>query len=683
MINLTINGKNVVAPDGCTIMEAAAYNQIQIPGLCHLENIHSIGSCRICVVEVEGAKNLQASCITKAKDGMNIKTNSARVKKARKVLYELLLSDHNRDCLSCKRNTTCELQALGKLLGVEESRFEGERSSDEIDASVSITRDLSKCVLCRRCVTICNEIQGTGILNPQNRGFSTTIGPGMDLPLGSVNCAFCGQCTTVCPVGALKETSSINKVWEALHDPNKRVVAQVAPAIRVAIGEEFGLPAGTRCTGKLASALYRLGFDDIFDTNWAADLTIIEEGTELLNRVKSAVRSGESVLPMITSCSPGWIKFIEHTFPEQLPHLSTCKSPHTMLGAVVKSYYAEKIGVKPEDMFVVSVMPCTAKKFEISRADMKNDGLPNVDAVLTCRELGDMIKEAGIDFVNLPDREFDAPLGMSTGAADIFGLTGGVMEAALRTVYELVTGRELPFENLHVTPIVGLEKIKEASIKIENPLPAYSYLDGLEVKVAVTSGLKNAKILLDQIANGKSPYHFIEVMGCPGGCITGGGQPRSADPDVRMKRMQALYEEDEGKALRKSHENPYIVSFYEEFLGEPNGHIAHELLHTTYVKRGKYNEYTDETFVLDVPVRKKQEIQRKIHAPKVTEERSVSASFREDPVSIRVLNLEAENKSLKNELEDTLETVDILKRVIADYTKKWQGDNSPGSSKRK
>lgn len=683
MINLTINGKNVVAPDGCTIMEAAKYNQIQIPGLCHLENIHSIGSCRICVVEVEGAKNLQASCITKAKDGMNIKTNSARVKKARKVLYELLLSDHNRDCLSCKRNTTCELQALGKHLGVEESRFEGERSSDDIDASVSITRDLSKCVLCRRCVTICNEIQGTGILNPQNRGFSTTIGPGMDLPLGSVNCAFCGQCTTVCPVGALKETSSINKVWGALHDPNKRVVAQVAPAIRVAIGEEFGLPAGTRCTGKLASALYRLGFDDIFDTNWAADLTIIEEGTELLNRVKSAVRGGESVLPMITSCSPGWIKYIEHTFPEQLPHLSTCKSPHTMLGAVVKSYYAEKIGVKPENMFVVSVMPCTAKKFEISRADMKNDGLPNVDAVLTCRELGDMIKESGIDYVNLPDREFDAPLGMSTGAADIFGLTGGVMEAALRTVYELVTGRELPFENLHVTPIVGLEKIKEASIKIENPLPAYSYLDGLEVKIAVTSGLKNAKILLDQIANGKSPYHFIEVMGCPGGCITGGGQPRSADPDVRMKRMQALYEEDESKALRKSHENPYIVSFYEEFLGEPNGHIAHELLHTTYVKRGKYNEYTDETFVLDVPDRKKQEIQRKVPEPKVTGERTVSASFREDPVSIRVLNLEAENKSLKNELEDTLETVDILKRVIADYTKKWQGDNSPGGSKRK
>ena len=683
MINITINGINVSAPDGSTIMEAAAYNQIQIPSLCHLENIHSIGSCRICVVEVDGAKNLQASCITKVREGMNIKTNSARVKKARKVLYELLLSDHNHDCLSCKRNTTCELQELGKLLGVEESRFEGERSSDSVDASVSITRDLSKCILCRRCVTVCNEIQGTGILNAQNRGFSTTIGPGMDLPIGSVNCSFCGQCTVVCPVGALKETSSINKVWEALHNPNKRVVVQVAPAIRVAIGEEFGLPAGTRCTGKLANALSQLGFDDIFDTNWAADLTIIEEGTELLNRITNAATGKESILPMITSCSPGWIKYIEHTFPEQLPHLSTCKSPHTMLGAVVKSYYANRLGINPEDMFVVSVMPCTAKKTEIARSDMMNDGLPNVDAVLTCRELGDMIKEAGIDFANLTDRDFDAPLGMSTGAADIFGLTGGVMEAALRTVYELITGRELPFENLHVTPIVGLDKIKEATIKIENPLPDYSLFDGVEVKIAVTSGLKNAKVLLDQIVAGKSPYHFIEIMGCPGGCITGGGQPRSTDPDIRMKRMKALYNEDESKTLRKSHENPYIISFYKEFLGEPNGHTAHELLHTTYVNRGKYNEYTEETFELEVPYKKKQQAKEKTYSFAASGDKNATAIMREAPEQIRILNLEAENKKLKSELEDTLETVDILKRVIADYTKKWQGENSPGGSKKK
>jgi NADP-reducing hydrogenase subunit HndD len=670
MLNLTINGRAVTAPEGSTIMEAAKYNNIQIPSLCYLENVHSIGSCRICVVEVEGAKNLQASCITKAVDGMVIKTNSERVQKARKVLYELLLSDHNRDCLSCKRNTTCELQALGKKLGVEETRFDGERLSDPLDVSVSITRDMSKCILCRRCITICNEIQGTAILNAQNRGFATIIGPGMSLPIGSVNCAFCGQCTVVCPVGALKETSSIEKVWAAINDPNKRVVVQVAPAIRVAIGEEFGLEPGTRCTGKLASALSLMGFDDIFDTNWAADLTIMEEGTEFLTRVKNALTGRKSVLPMITSCSPGWIKYIEHTFPERLPHLSTCKSPHTMMGAVVKSYYAEKLGIDPKDMFVVSVMPCTAKKFEIARPEMQNNGVPNVDAVITTRELGDMIKEAGIDFVNLPDREFDVPLGMSTGAADIFGLTGGVMEAALRTVYEIVTGRELPFENLHVTPIVGLDTIKEATIRIENPLPEYSFLDGLEVKVAVTSGLKGAKILLDQINAGKSPYHFIEVMGCPGGCITGGGQPRSSDPDVRLKRMKGLYEEDENKQYRKSHENPYIISFYKEYMGEPNSHRAHELLHTRYVKRGTFNEYTDETFVLEIPEQIKP---RSVGIPSVAprpEEMSIPVRSREEPESVRILSLEAENKSLRKELEDTLETVDILKRVIADYAQR-------------
>ncbi len=667
MLNLTINGKMVTAPEGSTILEAAKYNHIQIPTLCHMENIHSIGSCRICVVEVKGAKTLQASCMTKAVDGMVINTNSERVKKARKVLYELLLSDHNRDCLSCKRNTTCELQALGKMLGVEESRFDGEQSADPLDVSVAITRDMSKCILCRRCITVCNELQKTGILNAQNRGFKTVIGPGMDLPIGSVNCTFCGQCTVVCPVGALKETTSTERVWSAIHDKNKRVVVQVAPAIRVAIGEEFGLPAGTRVTGKLANALSHMGFDDIFDTNWAADLTIIEEGTEFLSRVKKALTGEKSVLPMITSCSPGWIKFIEHTFPEQLPHLSTCKSPHMMMGAVVKSYYADKLGINPEELFVVSVMPCTAKKFEIARNEMKNNGLPNVDAVITCRELGDMIKEAGIDFVHLPDREFDAPLGMSSGAADIFGLTGGVMEAALRTVYELVTGRELPFDKLHVTPIVGLDNIKEASIRIEDPLDAYSFLDGIEVKVAVTSGLKGARTLMEQVVAGKSPYHFIEVMGCPGGCITGGGQPRSNDPDVRAKRLQNLYDEDESKAIRKSHENPYIISFYKEYLGDPNGHLAHKLLHTHYVKRGKHNEYTDESFVVDVQKKEKQNFSGKPEIPNL-ERKPADSRSHEELESVRVLNLEAENKKLKHELEDTLETVDILKRVISDYT---------------
>lgn len=668
MLNLTINGRAVTAPEGSTILEAARYNHIQIPSLCYLKDIHAIGSCRICVVEVDGAKTLQASCITKATEGMNIKTNCERVQKARKVLYELLLSDHNRDCLSCRRNTSCELQGLGKLLGVEESRFDGERLEDPLDISISLTRDMSKCILCRRCITVCNEVQGTGILNAQNRGFATVVGPGMDLPIGSVNCAFCGQCTVVCPVGALKETSSTEKVWAALNDPKKRVVAQVAPAIRVAIGEEFGLPPGSRVTGKLARALEYLGFDDIFDTNWAADLTIMEEGTEFLTRVKNAFTGGQSVLPMITSCSPGWIKYIEHTYPDQLPHLSTCKSPHTMLGAVVKSYYADKLGIDPGEMFVVSVMPCTAKKFEIGRPEMQNDGYANVDAVITTRELGDMIKEAGIDFVNLPDREFDAPLGMSTGAADIFGLTGGVMEAALRTVYELVTGRELPFEKLHVTPIVGLDKIKEAVIKIEDPLPEYAFLNGIEVKVAVTSGLKNAKVLLEQIRTGKSPYHFIEVMGCPGGCITGGGQPRSDDPEVRLKRMKNLYDEDESKALRKSHENPYILSFYKDFLGVPNGHLSHELLHTHYVRRGKFNEYTDETYVISAaPEKKAQKIDKLVTRP---QEKTAPARPREEPESLRILNLQAENRNLKSELEDTLETVDILKRVIADYAQR-------------
>lgn len=600
-VNLTINNIPISVPEDLTIIEAADNNGISIPNLCYMKNLHQFGSCRICVVEVEGARTLQAACVTKVQEGMKVKTNSEKVRKARRVLYELILSDHSKDCLSCTRNQSCELQKLGKTLGVESSRFEGERSMWHTDASVSITRDMSKCILCRRCVTVCNDIQQTCILNAQNRGFDTEIAPSMCLPIGTVNCAFCGQCTVVCPVGALKETSSTQKVWDAIADPNKRTVVQVAPAVRVALGEEFGMETGARVTGKMAAALHRLGFDDIFDTNFTADLTILEEGTEFLGRVSNALQKKEAVLPMITSCSPGWIKYVENHFPDQLDHLSTCKSPHTMLGALAKSYYAEKIGKTAKDMFVVSVMPCTAKKFEIARSEMQNDGYPNVDAVLTTRELAEMIHSAGIDLVNLAEEDFDNPLGMSTGAADIFGLTGGVMEAALRTVYELVIGKELPFEGLHVTPIVGLDQIKEAAITIENPLPEYKFLDGVTVRVAVTSGLAGAKKLMEQIQKGESPYHFIEIMGCPSGCIMGGGQPRSADPDVRKKRLNALYIEDESKTLRKSHDNPFVQSLYKEYLGKPNGHRSHELLHTHYVKRGQYNQFNDETF--EVPTK--------------------------------------------------------------------------------
>lgn len=606
MMNLTINNKKISVNPGMTILEAAKENNILIPTLCHLEGVHKYGSCRICVVEVEGQKNLQASCITPVTEGMVVHTNSKRVRDARKVIFELLLSDHPKDCLKCSRNQSCELQKLGELIQIDESRFEGERSKVLIDdSSPAISRDATKCILCRRCVTVCNEIQGVGILNPQYRGFSTVISPG-DLPLNSSACTFCGQCVAVCPVDALKEKDETQKVWDALIDPNKKVFIQTAPAIRAAISEEFGYEPGNCFTGKMVSALKEMNFDYVFDTNFGADLTIMEEGTELLKRLTQAfylqgeitkeqlqkvgfnVPEEEPVLPMITSCSPGWINYIEHFYPEQLGNLSSCKSPHMMLGALVKSYFAPIKDMEPKDVFVVSVMPCTAKKYEITRPEMENNGYPNVDAVITTRELGKMIKDAGVDFKNLPDMEFDNPFGESTGAADIFGAPGGVMEAALRTVYEIVTGEELPFEKLHVKPIQGLEMIKSAEFTIKAAKPEWEFLNGVTLKIAATSGLKGASILLDEIKSGKSQYHFIEVMACPGGCISGGGQPRMTNNETRLKRIKALYAEDEGKTMRKSHDNPYIKKIYKEYLGKPLGHKSHELLHTTYTKKSRY-----------------------------------------------------------------------------------------------
>ncbi len=590
-VSLTINNKNVSVDAGTTVLEAATMNHIVIPHLCFLEGVHQAGACRICVVEVEGAKNLQASCMVEVKDGLVVRTNTERVKRARRMLFELMLSDHPRDCLACARNQNCEFQRLAELIQISEDRFEGEKSHPFVDgSSPSVHRETGKCILCRRCVTVCNEVQGVGVLGVQNRGFKSVVGPADGLPLGSVNCANCGQCTVVCPVGALVEKDATEPVWKALHDPQKRVVVQTAPAIRAALGEEFGYPAGTLVTGQMASALRELGFDDVFDTNFAADLTIVEEGHEFLKRAKAALTGGSAVLPMLTSCSPGWIKYIEHEFPQLLPNLSSCKSPHMMLGALAKSYYADKVDTKRDDMYVVSVMPCTAKKYEIGRPETFHEGRPNVDAVLTTRELARMIKEAGIQFAVLPEGRFDDPMGESTGAADIFASTGGVMEAALRTVYEVVTGREVPFQKLDITPVRGFAQVKEASFTIENVKPGFEFLEGFTVRVAVTSGLAGAKKLMRQIADGTSPYHFIEVMACPGGCISGGGQPRPTSRAIREARMRAIYAEDAGKARRKSHENASLIKLYEEFLGEPLGHNSHELLHTTYVARGRFNQ---------------------------------------------------------------------------------------------
>ncbi len=586
---LTIDDIRTEVPPGTSVLDACRQAGINIPTLCHLEGVQTIGACRLCLVEIEGARTLVASCVQPATDGMVVKTTTPRVRRARRAVLELLLSEHDGDCQACVRSADCELRNLAYSMGIDEITYTGERTSKMIDTSTpALVRDTGKCVSCRRCVAACNDIQGVGALFPQGRGFTTVIGPAFASNLSDVVCVQCGQCAAVCPVGAITERSAIDLAWAALDDPTKHVVVETAPAIRAALGEEFGYEPGTRVTGKMVAALRRLGFDGVFDTNFTADLTILEEGTELLTRLKKALVDGEQVaLPMFTSCSPGWINYMEHFNPDMLANLSTCKSPQQMFGAVAKTYYAKKLGLKPEDVVVVSVMPCTAKKFECERPEMVDSGVKDVDMVLTTRELARMIKQAGLDFANLPDEQQDAPLGISTGAADIFANTGGVMEAALRTAYEIVTGKPFPFENLHVTPIAGLEGVKEASVTIEETKPEWSFLKGVTVNVAVSHGLSNAAKVIDRIRNGEANYHFVEVMTCPGGCIGGGGQPRLTSDAVRQARIRAIYAEDESRELRKSHENPAVLALYEEYLGEPLGHLSHELLHTKYTVKDR------------------------------------------------------------------------------------------------
>ncbi len=587
MVHVTINNEAITVPAGTTILEAAKQVGVKIPTLCHLEGQTPIGACRVCLVEVEGARTLSASCATPVAEGMVIHTHSRRARAARKMAVELLLSEHDGECQTCNRNQDCELQTLANEMSIQFVRYPGARARPMVDQSTpGLVRDNSKCIKCRRCVTVCNSIQAVGALFPQGRGFDTVIGPAFTLDLDEVACVQCGQCAAVCPVGAISERDHTAGVWAALDDPQKYVVVQTAPAIRAALGECFDNEPGTLVTGKMVTALRRMGFNRVFDTNFAADLTIMEEGTELLTRLKRALVGKEEVaLPMFTSCSPGWIKFAEYYHPDFLENLSTCKSPQQMFGAVAKTYYASKIGVRPEDMVVVSIMPCTAKTFECQRPEMNDSGVFDVDFALTTRELGKMIQEAGIDFNSLPDGKMDSILGMSSGAADIFANTGGVMEAALRTAYEIVTGRELPLENLHVKPLAGLEGIKLAALRIEDTLPAWEFLDGVELKVAVAHGLGNANRLIHAIKDGRQEMHFVEIMTCPGGCIGGGGQPRFTNDEVRQKRIQAIYAEDEGKQLRKSHENVEIQKVYEEFFGQPLSERSHHLLHTHYKQR--------------------------------------------------------------------------------------------------
>lgn len=593
MVNLKINNQSVAVPEGSTVLEAAEKLNIHIPTLCNHPDLCVAGNCRVCVVELKGARALVASCAHPASEGMEISTNSLKVRNARKHVVELLLSEHRSDCTKCYRNQNCELQTLANEYSFGDHIFLDLVGDHELlidSTSTSIIKDDSKCIRCQRCVRTCSELQKVSAIAVSGKGANQKISTFHDRPISHVVCTNCGQCVNRCPTGALTEKNYIDYVWDAIYDTNKHVVVQTAPAVRVALGEDLGYDPGERVTGKLVTALRQLGFDSVLDTDFSADLTIMEEGTELLTRLKKVLVDGDkkTALPMFTSCSPGWIKFIEHKYPHLLPNLSTCKSPQQMFGALAKTYYAEKRELNPENIVSVSIMPCTAKKFEANRPEMRDSGYKDVDFVLTTRELAIMVKQAGIDFRTLEPSNYDSIMGTSTGAAVIFGATGGVMEAALRTAYEIVTGREVPFENLNITPVRGMEGVKEASVKIEGCVDEWKFLEGAELKVAIANGLTNADKVTSAISKGKADYHFVEIMACPGGCIGGGGQPIPTNMNIRQQRIDAIYSEDMSMAIRKSHENPEIKQIYEEFLEKPNSHKAHDLLHTHYVERVRY-----------------------------------------------------------------------------------------------
>ena len=591
-INIIINSRKYEVSKNITILEAARNNGINIPTLCHHEDLGIAGNCRMCLVDVEGTSLLQPACATIVAEDMKIQTNSRRVRKTRKDIISLLMAEHDNNCLRCAKNGNCELQELAAEYGVDSCEYIRLDHKYVTDiSSPAIIKDDSKCIRCQRCVRTCNELQGVNALSVINKGGELRISTFLNKPLHYVVCTNCGQCVNRCPTGALVEKSYITDVWNAIDNPENHVVVQTAPAVRVALGETLGYPPGERVTGKMVSALRALGFDRVFDTNFTADLTILEEGTELLMRLKHALTGdGESFgpLPQFSSCSPGWIKYIEHQYPEMLSHLSTCKSPQQMFGALAKTYYANKSGIDPASVKVVSIMPCTAKKFEAQRPEMHDSGFLDVDYVLTTRELGHMLKEAGINFDLLEEDKCDSLLGTHTGAAALFGATGGVMEAALRTAWEIVTGRELPFNNLEIIPVRGMAGIKSTSIKIEDTLPEWSFLEGVDLKVAVAHGLSNAGEVMRNLKNHAGDFHFIEFMACPGGCLGGGGQPIHTTPDIRQSRMDAIYDEDNSMLIRKSHENPEIKRIYEDFLSEPCSERSHHLLHTTYTAREKY-----------------------------------------------------------------------------------------------